>query len=156
MGKVQWWGVGFFAAAGAAACVLAPAAWADTPNQVTMDSEVDVAGGQSWKVEELEPSSDTIPYKPAGTLWEAEATAEFAQGGVPLVPGFSARAGAVRYPVLWSVPTAKGFNPATLPPGGETEGKIYFDVTGLAPDAVVYNRDGRDVAIWVEAPKDGH
>lgn len=150
--KTQWWGLGIFAAAGAAACLLAPTAGADTPQQVSMDTEVDLPGGQSWKVEELEPSSDAIPYRPAGTLWDAEAKVEFDQGGTPLVPGFSAQAGAVRYPVLWAVPTAKGLNPATLPPGGEAEGKIYFDVTGPAPDAVVYSQDGRDVAIWAEKP----
>lgn len=66
MNKTQCWGVGFVAAAGAAACVLAPAAWADTPGQVSMDSEVDLSGGQSLKVEELKPSSDAIPYQPAG------------------------------------------------------------------------------------------
>lgn len=152
MNKTQWWGLGIVAVAGAAACVLAPAAWADTPAQVNMDEEVDLAGGQSITVNELEPSSDILPYQHSGKLWEAEATVEFEQGGTPLVPGFSAQAGTVRYPVLWAVPTAKGLNPATLPPGGEAEGKIYFDVTGPAPDAVVYSQDGRDVAIWAEKP----
>lgn len=156
MNKTQWWGLGFFAAAGAAACVFAPAAGADTPQQVTMGSEVDLPGGQAVEIKELEPSSDAIPYRPTGTLWEAEATIETDHGGAPLVPGFSAQAGAVRYPVLWTVPTAKGVNPATLPPGGEAEGKIYFDVTGPAPDAVVYTFDGRDVATWLEAPNGAH
>ena len=147
------WRAGLFASAAAAACVWAPAALADDGStQASMGSQVDVGGGQSWTVDELEPSSDAIPYRPTGTLWEAEATAQSVPGGLPIIPGFSARAGGVSYPVLWPVPAAEGVNPSALPPGGTAEGKIYFDVTGPPPTAVAYTANGRDTAVWVQPP----
>ena len=147
------WRAGLFVSAAAAACVWAPAALADDGStQASMGSQVDVGGGQSWTVDELEPSSDAIPYRPTGTLWEAEATAQSVPGGLPIIPGFSARAGGVSYPVLWPVPAAEGVNPSALPPGGTAEGKIYFDVTGPPPTAVAYTANGRDTAVWVQPP----
>jgi len=142
-----------FAAAGAAACAWAPHAGADdavTPTDLGMPA--DVGGGQQWAVTDLRPSAAPIAA-PAGSLWEATATSTPSQGGIPVVPGFAARtADGDNYPVLWTVPTPLGINPAPLQAGESTTGKLYFDVTGTAPDSVTYARDGRDVAVWVQPP----
>jgi hypothetical protein len=146
------WQVGFLAAAGAAACVWAPAALADDgATQASLGGQADT-GGQLWTVRDLQPSSDVIDYAPAGALWEATATVAPVGGGIPMVPGFAARAGADDYPVLWPVPTAQGINPSSLPAGGTTTGKLYFDVVGAAPTSVVYTADGHDAAVWTAPP----
>ena len=98
------------------------------------DFEID----QEWTISDLQPSTDTIPYRVAGTLWEATATAELADGGVPVMTGFFARSGSQNYPVLWNVASPLGVNPAALPPAGSVTGKFYFDVTGPAPTSVAY------------------
>ena len=59
-----------------------------------------------------------------------------AAGGVPVIPGFAATSGAQSYPVLWGVASGQGINPSALPAGGSATGKIYFDVTGGAPNSV--------------------
>ena len=145
-------GLGFLASAAAAACAWAPAAIADDSSaQSTLGGQANVAG-QQWTVGNLAPSSDVIAYAPAGTLWEATATVTPTQGGVPVVPGFEARAGAANYPVLWPVPTTLGINPSALPTGGSASGKLYFDVVGPTPNSVAFTSDGRDVAVWVQPP----
>lgn len=143
----------FLAAAGAAACAWAPQAAADDTVQADLGGQADVGGGQQWTVTALQPSADVIGYQPAGALWEATATATPAGGGVPVVPGFTARSGGGdSYPVLWTVPTPGGINPTALPDGGSATGRLYFDVTGPTPDRVAYTRDGQDAAIWVQPP----
>lgn len=139
--------IGLFGSMAVAACAWSPGALADT-----LGSPVDVGDGQQWTVGNLRPSSDALPYQPAGSLWEATATSRMAGGGVPVIPGFAAQSGAISYPVLWGVASAQGINPASLPPGGSATGKIYFDVTGGAPNAVVYVSDGKEVATWVQPP----
>ncbi|CAN1570802.1 MPT63-like [Mycobacteriaceae bacterium] len=134
-----------------AAMLATPSAFADT-TQATLGGQADVGGGQQWTVSALRPSADVIAYSPAGTLWEATATARPAAGGVPMVPGFAARAGAANYPVLWPVPTALGINPSALPAGGSVTGKLYFDVVGPSPVEVVFVTDGADAARWVTPP----
>jgi hypothetical protein len=134
-----------------AAILATPLAFADT-TQANLGGQADVGGGQQWTVSELRPSADVIAYSPTGTLWEATATARPAGGGVPMVPGFTARAGAANYPVLWPVPTALGINPSALPAGGSVTGKLYFDVVGPAPAEVVFVADGADAARWVTPP----
>lgn len=134
-----------------AAILATPLAFADT-TQANLGGQADVGGGQQWTVSELRPSADVIAYSPTGTLWEATATARTAGGGVPMVPGFTARAGAANYPVLWPVPTALGINPSALPAGGSVTGKLYFDVVGPAPAEVVFVADGADAARWVTPP----
>jgi hypothetical protein len=142
-----------FAAAGAAACAWAPQAAADDAVPAELGTQADVGGGQQWTVTGLQPSADQIAAAPAGSLWEATATATPAQGGIPVLPGFAARTPAGEdYPVMWNVPTPLGINPAPLPAGESTTGKLYFDVTGAAPDSVTYTRDGQDVAVWVQPP----
>lgn len=136
-----------FGSMAAAACAWAPTALADN-----LGSPVDVGGGQQWTVNNLRPSADAIPYQPTGSLWEATATSQLAAGGVPVIPGFAANAGAQSYPVLWGVASAQGINPSALPAGGSVTGKIYFDVTGGAPNSVSYVVDGQQVANWVQPP----
>ncbi|CAN5615930.1 MPT63 family protein [soil metagenome] len=105
---------------------------------------------QSWTVSELRSSRDNIPYAVQGALWEATATDTALQGNAtPIVPRFHARAeNGETYRVLFEVATAQGVNPATLLPGQSTSGKIYFDVTGDAPNRVVYRAGGQDRLVW--------
>ncbi|MGE4362484.1 MAG: MPT63 family protein, partial [Mycolicibacterium sp.] len=93
---------------------------------------------QHWTVTGLKPSSDVIPYRPVGTLWEATATDEAIAGTVtPIVSNLNARAeNGDTYRVLFGVATEQGVNPSTLAQGQKTTGKIYFDVTGQQPDSV--------------------
>ncbi len=142
-----------FAAAGAAACAWAPHAVADDAVPPTdLGTQADV-GGQQWTVTGLQPSADQIAAAPAGSLWEATATATPVAGGIPVVPGFAARTpDGQAYPVMWNVPTPLGINPSPLPVGESATGKLYFDVTGAAPDSVTYTRDGQDLAVWVQPP----
>lgn len=141
---------GVFAAAIIGAGMLAPAASGETVDLGgTADVDiVDIEIEQHWTVGDLRPSTDTISYRPAGTLWEATVTSALDNGGVPIISGFSARAGDANYPVLWSVASPLGIPPNALPPGGSATGKIYFDVTGSAPTAVTYAVDGADVVVW--------
>ena len=104
-----------------------------------------------WKVSDLKPSTDTLPgYPLAGKLWEASAVVRAAKGSVtPIVPDFHARAaGGADYPVLWQAATPAGISAATLPQGGRSAGKLYFDVTGPAPTQVVYNDGAVDLLLW--------
>ncbi|AFM19333.1 protein of unknown function (DUF1942) [Mycolicibacterium chubuense NBB4] len=109
---------------------------------------------QHWTVTGLKPSTDTIPYRPAGQLWEATATDEAISGNVtPIVSNLNARAkNGDTYRVLFGVATPQGVNPSTLAQGQKTTGKIYFDVTGEKPDSVFYSSGGPDELLWVEAP----
>ena len=143
-----------FAAAGAAACAWAPQAAADDAVPTTdLGTQADVGGGQQWTVSGLQPTADSISAAPSGALWEATATATPVGGGTPIVPGFAARTpGGENYPVIWTVPTPLGINPSPLAAGESATGKLYFDVTGAAPDAVTYTRDGQDAAVWVQPP----
>ncbi len=143
-----------FAAAGAAACAWAPHAVADDAVPPTnLGTQADVGGGQQWTVTGLQPSADGIGAAPAGSLWEATATAAPAEGGIPVVPGFAARTpDGQDYPAMWNVATTLGINPSPLAAGDSATGKLYFDVTGAAPDSVTYIRDGQDVAVWVQPP----
>ncbi|MCZ8382523.1 DUF1942 domain-containing protein [Mycobacterium sp. CPCC 205372] len=146
-------------AAGAAGVIAAPIAGADTAGVTTQDlgSQAELRDGnvvQQWTVTGLKPSSDTIPYQVRGTLWEATATDKAVAGSAtPIVSNFNARAAdGQNYRALFQVATPQGVNPATIAQGQETSGKIYFDVTGPAPDTVVYNAGGRDVLAWDEPP----
>ncbi len=130
-----------------------PAALADDVTVTTVGSQAALVDGgnvQAWTVYELSPSQDVIPYQVQGTLWEIIATDQAVQGTViPIVSDFNLRAAnGVTYPALFQVATPQGVNPATLAPGQDTSGKIYFDVTGPTPDSVVYNSFGQDRIIW--------
>ncbi|VBA68836.1 Immunogenic protein MPT63 [Mycobacterium pseudokansasii] len=109
---------------------------------------------QAWTITNLKPSTDSIPYPVAGTLWEAAATDVAVNGTVqPVVSNLKARAHSGQtYWVLFGVATPQGVNPATLSQGQQTTGKVYFDVTGDVPDSVVYNAGGPDLVVWVQPP----
>jgi hypothetical protein len=63
-----------------------------------------------------------------------------------LVPLFNARAESGQsYPVI-------GGGVAPAPPGGQTNGTLYFDVVGDTPNSVVYNDGTQDLLVWV-SPK---
>lgn len=145
------------AAAASLSVLYAPAAIADDSVNHTLGSAAELTNGdvvQAWTVSDLKPSSDAIPYPVAGTLWEATATDHAVRGTVtPIVSNLNARARSGQtYRVLFGVATPQGVNPSTLPQGQKTTGKIYFDVTGDAPDRVVYNAGGPDLAVWVQPP----
>ncbi|MEW5811081.1 MAG: MPT63 family protein, partial [Actinomycetota bacterium] len=122
------------AAAAAAALGMsgAPLASADAEVQYLGQPGELVNGSvvQHWTITGLKPSSDVIPYQPAGTLWEATATDEAIAGSVtPIVSNLNARArNGDTYRVLFTVATPQGVNPSTLAQGEKTTGKIYFDV----------------------------
>ncbi|WP_343709019.1 DUF1942 domain-containing protein [Mycobacterium sp.] len=150
-----------FAAAGALCIGSAAAALADVAapgsNSQTLGSPVNI-GGQAWTVSNLKQSSDVIPYQPHGTLWEATATDEAVQGGAtPIVSDLNATSpGGQTYRVLYQVATPQGINPAGLAQGQKTTGKVYFDVTGDNPNAVVYREaGGQDLASWVQSTTPG-
>ena len=140
------------AAAAAVAVAGAPAASADTevkwlgqPGELVNGTVV-----QHWTVSHLKPSTDAIPYRPVGTLWEATASDEAIAGSVtPIVSNLNARAkNGDTYRVLFGVATEQGVNPSSLAQGQKTTGKIYFDVTGPSPTSVAMNNGMEDLLIW--------
>jgi hypothetical protein len=144
------------ATAGAVGLITAPISSAEDVTTTTVGSQAKLVDGnviQGWTISDLRPSSDAIPYPVAGTLWEATATDEALQGSVtPIVSNLNARArSGEAYRVLFGVATPQGVNPATIPQGEKTSGKVYFDVTGAAPDAVVYSAGGQDLLAWAQA-----
>jgi uncharacterized protein DUF1942 len=143
-------------AASGAVGIGAPIAFAETSTQ-TIGSQGKLINGdvvQAWTISNLKPSTDVIPHQVNGTLWEATATDQAVQGSAtPIVSNLNARAQSGQtYRALFGAATAQGVNPATLGPGQETTGKVYFDVTGDTPDSVVYNAGGQDLLVWVPAP----
>jgi hypothetical protein len=139
-----------------AAVVFVPVASADDSVIHTLGSSAELVNGdvvQAWTIKNLKPSTDTISYPVIGTLWEAEATDTAVQGSVqPIVPNLNARASNGRsYRVLFGVATPQGLNPTALAQGQQATGKVYFDVTGDAPNSVVYSAGGQDLAVWVQA-----
>lgn len=143
-------------AAASVSVFCAPVASADELIH-TLGNAAEVTNGdvvQAWTIGSLMPSSDVIPYPVTGTLWEATATDLAVHGTVaPIVSNLNARARSGQtYRVLFGVATPQSVNPSTLPQGQQTTGKVYFDVTGDAPDSVVYNAGGSDLVVWVEPP----
>lgn len=144
------------AAAGAFAAFSAPIATADNETTTSqLGSQAKLTNGdvvQGWTVTGLKVSTDTIPYQPHGTLWEATATDEALQGSVtPIVSNLNARAhNGDTYRALFGVATPQGVNPSTLSQGEKTTGKVYFDVTGEAPDSVVYANADQDLIVWLK------
>ncbi|WP_428838934.1 MPT63 family protein [Mycobacterium kyorinense] len=148
------------AAAGAIGIAGASFASADEGAATTsqsLGSQAKIVNGtnvQGWTVTDLKQSSDTIPYQPHGTLWEATATDEAIQGGAtPIVSNFNAVSPSGQtYRVLYQVATPQGVNPAGLAQGQKTSGKIYFDVTGDNPNSIVYtDGGGNQLASWVQS-----
>jgi hypothetical protein len=136
--------------------ISTPIALAETSTQ-TIGSQGKLVDGnviQAWTISNLKPSTDVIPHQVGGTLWEATATDQAMQSAAtPIVSNLNARAQSGQtYRALFGVATPQGVNPATLGPGEETKGKVYFDVTGDKPDSVVYNAGGQDLLVWVQPP----
>lgn len=146
---------GALAAAGAVSVATASADAGDpAPSTHSIGTQGTVENGgvvQGWTVSDLRPSSDAIPYQPRGTLWEATATDVAIQGTVtPVVANLGARSPSGQtYPALFTVATAQGVNPSNLAQGQKTSGKVYFDVTGDAPNSLVYQAGGADLIRWV-------
>ncbi|MGH3723259.1 MAG: MPT63 family protein [Mycobacterium sp.] len=141
------------AAAAATGLALIPSAEADTSlGQQGRLTNGDVV--QAWTISDLKVSSAQLPYQAKGTLWEATATDEAIQGSIiPIVANFNATAkDGETYRVLYGVATPEGVNPGTLSQGEKTTGKIYFDVTGAAPETVTYTSGDEDLLTWKPAP----
>jgi hypothetical protein len=103
-----------------------------------------------YTVTGLMPSGDPVPYPVAGRLYEATVRANAIAGTVTPAPNFfNARA-------------ENGDNYRSLPPasltagpvgqGGDTTGKVYFDVVGANPNSVVFNNGFEDILGWVQPP----
>ncbi|KZS64743.1 MPT63 family protein [Mycobacterium ostraviense] len=105
----------------------------------------------SWKVSNLQPSSDETPgYQVAGKLWEATATVKAIRGSVtPAISQFNAVVpDQAAYRVLWFVASPSNISGATIPEGAQSTGKIHFDVTGPSPTTVTMNNGMEDLMIW--------
>ncbi|CAJ1582787.1 MPT63 family protein [[Mycobacterium] wendilense] len=107
---------------------------------------------QGWTISDLKESTDVVSYPVRGTLWEATATSEALAGNVqPIVSNLNARTDSGEtYRVLFQIASPQGISPAGLAQGQKSTGKVYFDVTGAAPDSVVYNDGQEDLLIWVQ------
>lgn len=142
----------FIATVGIASAPIASA----YPNVGKLGSEIQMTDsvGQvqlSWKVSNLQPSSDTIPGLPVwGKLWSADATVKAIQGTVtPQIPNLNAVApNAAAYRVLWQAATPGGLSGSTIQQGQSSSGKVYFDVTGPPPTTVTLNNGMQDLMIW--------
>jgi hypothetical protein len=119
-------------------------------------ADTDGAGVGGYTVDDLRPSATDMLDVPltgnvpvAGTLWEASAAADAVSGSVvPAMQFFSARAAdGQSYRVLVQT-FAPDLSVSPLSEGGESTGKIYFDVTGPAPTELVYD-DGQDQLVWM-------
>lgn len=110
----------------------------------------------AYTVSKIMPSGDAVAYPVAGQLWEATVMARSNAGTViPVVPFFNARAeNGANYRVIPQVSTLSA---APLFQGATTEGKLYFDVVGDAPNSVVYNNGAEDLLAWIQvgAPMPG-
>ncbi|MEZ0049649.1 hypothetical protein ABIA30_000639 [Mycobacterium sp. MAA66] len=134
----------------------APIASAAYPIVGKLGSEltmVDSVGGVdlAWKVSGLKPSTDVMPgYPVAGKLWEATATVRAIRGSVtPGVSQFNAVApNQASYRVLWQVASPVNISGGTIPEGGQSTGKIHFDVTGAPPNTVTMNNGMEDLLVW--------
>jgi hypothetical protein len=145
----------FIGVAGVAALSVfaAATATATTPNiqgfGIT-ESLVDGPMVTSYTVSNLQTSDVSIPgYTPKGTLYQADITAT-SEGGLvtPMIKDFSARGPNGQTYELIDRVVPNGLNPAPIPQGSESRGTLYFDVTGAAPNGVVYNDGLQDILIW--------
>jgi hypothetical protein len=105
----------------------------------------------SWNVSDLKPSTDVMPgYPVAGKLWEATATVNAIRGSAtPAISQFNAVApNQAAYRVLWQVASPINISGGTVPQGGQSTGKIHFDVTGPPPTTVTMNNGMEDLMIW--------
>jgi hypothetical protein len=138
-----------FVAAGLLCAAVANAETTELGQQGRLDTNGVVQG---WTVSDLKKSTDAVDYPVRGTLWEATATNEALSGTVlPIISNLNARsASGETYRVLFQIASPQGVKPSALAQGEKTSGKIYFDVTGAAPDSVVYNDGAQDLIVWVQ------
>ncbi len=141
-----------FATVSLAVLTAAAAGAAPASESYGNQQKLDGAGGAvtAWTaVDQLHPSTDTLSVPVKGTLYEATATVQAVQGtAIPVVTDFNARTAAGADYRAVPAPTATGVSPAPLDAGASNTGKIYFDVTGPAPESVVYNNGGQDLLVW--------
>lgn len=118
------------------------------PHRFGAPQQLTDAGGavvQQWSVTDLRASADPVPgYPLAGRVWEATASVEALTGTVtPIIPNVSAvSASGERYQVLWQVASPSAMSGANINQGQTSTGKVYFDVTGADPMAVIYTNGG--------------
>ncbi len=144
------------AALTALAIATAPSASAAYPIVGRLGTELTMTDtvGQvvlSWRVSNLQPSSDVMPgYPVAGKVWEATATLRAIRGSVtPAISQFNAVApDQAAYRVLWQVASPTNISGATIPQGAQSSGKIHFDVTGPPPTTITMNNGMQDLLIW--------
>lgn len=137
----------------------APAAGAaqQCPHRMGSHQQMVDAGGavvQDWTLTDLRPSADPAPgYRLAGRLWEATVSVRAVKGAVtPVIPNFESMGTDHRsYPVLWQLASPSGISGATLAEGATVTGKVYFDVTGADPAAVMYTQAGaKPTMMWCD------
>ena len=104
----------------------------------------------SWRVSNLEPSSDVIRLLGNRQGLGSPATVKAIRGSVtPAISQFNAVApNQDAYRVLWQVASPTNISGATIPEGAESTGKIHFDVTGAPPTTVTMNNGMEDLLIW--------
>lgn len=144
-------GAAAIAAAGVFTAATASAAPPTIQGFGTSEQLKDGAMVTAYTVSNLHPTNITIPgYTPKGHLYQADITAKSVSGTVtPLVSDFNARAAdGQTYHVVDTVPVPNGLNPGPIGQGAQASGALYFDVTGQAPNGVVYNDGVQDVLIW--------
>jgi hypothetical protein len=147
-GAVAATAIGVGVAAGTVAPALAANNIKPFGQQETLNDSVTGAPMIGYAVTALSPSSDAVPHN--GQLYAATVTVEGLAGwATPLVPLFNARAeSGQNYQVI-------GGGVAAAPPGGQTTGKLYFDVVGDVPNSVVYNDGTQDLLVWVPGVAEG-
>jgi hypothetical protein len=166
---------GIGAAGIAAAGIFAAAAAGAAPPTIqqfgTSEQLVDGPMTTAYTVSNLQPTNVTIPgYTPKGQLYQANVTAQANSGTVtPLISDFSARStngpaanvppgsppvgngtagNGATYRAIDTVPVPNGINPTPITQGNQSNGTVYFDVTGPPPNQVVYNDGVQDVLVW--------
>ncbi len=142
---------GGIAAAGVFTAATASAAPPNIQGFGTSEQLIDGPMITNYTVSNLRPSDAVIPgYTPKGQLYQVDVTARSDGGTVtPMVNDFIARGpNGQNYRVIDKHPAPNGLNPAPIPQGSESTGTLYFDVTGAAPNGVVYNDLTQDILIW--------
>jgi hypothetical protein len=104
----------------------------------------------AYTVSDFKASTDKVEVFRVGHLWEATLTVESLRGdATPILLFFNARGPSGRqYRILFQVYSPAAIRPDTVPEGGISTGKIYFDCNGTPPDMVVYNDGGQDLLTW--------
>lgn len=142
-------------AAGVAAIGLTTAGSASAAPDIqgfgTSEALIDGPMITNYTVSNLQPSTIAIPgFTPEGTLYQADIVAR-SDGGIvtPQVRDFSARGpdGQI-YKLIDNIEVPNGLNPAPIPQGSQSTGKLYFDATGAPPNGVVYNDGLQDILMW--------